>query len=62
MDVARAFDDRDAMKKTKLTRKGRAEQGGHPVEGHPKSPQKGQIGFRQLDGGSLGISARVGCV
>jgi hypothetical protein len=35
-------DDYDVAKKTKPTGKGRAEQGGHPVEGHPESPQKGQ--------------------
>jgi hypothetical protein len=35
-------DGYDAAKKRKQTVKGRAEHGGHPVGGHPNSPQKGQ--------------------
>jgi hypothetical protein len=35
-------DGHDAAKKAKPVEKGRAEWAGHPVEGHPKSPQKGQ--------------------
>jgi hypothetical protein len=40
-DAARQ-DDHDAAKRAKPIQKGRAAQGGHPVEGHPKSPRRGQ--------------------